>query len=325
MGAKASDQSAKRVKVDMRDTSHNVRDLSASPLVSAVIPTHNRAVLLARAIQSVLRQTYPHIEIIVVDDASVDNTREIVQAIRDPRIRYVRHEVNRGGAAARNTGVRTATGAYIAFLDDDDEWEPEKTEEQLRVLQTYDVVKCTSNEAGDSLSSLSSRETLDLEDLRTGPWGGTGVLMAKTSVLREIPFDETLPRGQDWDLFIRIALKYRIAFLNKPLLRYDGGSHARITNSVRNVPIEELERQFRVVEKHKGLFGMAWFNQQMCQGLLYGLKDRRDKFSLLKYAVRRYGLGNVVSTLARRIRQRLVGVIKATTLVLRRRRRLTTP
>lgn len=280
------------------------------PLVSAIIPTHNRAAMLTRAILSVQLQTYPHLEIIVVDDASQDNTSEVIKEFDDPRIRYIRHKKNKGGSASRNTGIRAATGEFIAFLDDDDEWVPEKTEEQLKLLHSYDVVTCTSDSIGGDLPKHSLRKTLELIDLQQGPWGGTGVLMAKTSVLKEMMFDESLPRGQDWDLFIRIALKHKIGYINKPLLRYDCGDHPRITNSARILSIQELEKQLRVVEKYKKLFGLGWYKKNMSKGLLYGIKDRPDKIALLMYTARRYGLYNVVHGVLVRVLVRLRKSVK---------------
>ena len=91
------------------------------PTVSVVIPAYNRAHLLKRAIQSVLNQTYQDFELIVVDDASNDNTEEVVKELRDEKIKYIRHRENSGAGVARNTGIRTALGRYIAFQDSDDE------------------------------------------------------------------------------------------------------------------------------------------------------------------------------------------------------------
>lgn len=290
-----------------KDAADGGRTVIDAPLISAIIPTHNRAELLARAIQSVQRQTYPNLEIIVVDDASDDQTRELVERVEDPRIRYIRHDTNRGGSAARNTGIRAATGDFITFLDDDDEWEPEKTEKQLKVLDQYSVVMCTCDAIGNDLPKFDSKKTVELEDLRKGQgtFGGTGVLMARASVLKQTMFDENLPRYQDWDLFIRIAEKHTIAYLNEPLLRSDSGSHPRITNSVSKVPISGLEERFRMVHKHREFFGRRWFRRHMSDGLLYGISQRPDKVALVLYTSRRYGLLNVARALGRRIKMKM--------------------
>jgi glycosyltransferase involved in cell wall biosynthesis len=103
-------------------------------LVSVVLPTFNRGYCLERAIRSVLGQTYPDWELIVVDDGSTDDTQAVLESFKDPRIRVFRHSVNRGVAAARNTGLAAARGEFIAFLDSDDEWRPDKLTKQLDVM-----------------------------------------------------------------------------------------------------------------------------------------------------------------------------------------------
>lgn len=105
-----------------------------APKVSVIIPTYSRADLLQRAVKSVLAQTFCDFELIIVDDCSPDNTKEIVQNLTDPRIRSIRHETNRGAAATRNTGIAHAKGKYIAFLDDDDECTPNRLADQVAVL-----------------------------------------------------------------------------------------------------------------------------------------------------------------------------------------------
>ena len=123
------------------------------PLVTVIIPTYRRATLLARAIEHVRRQTYRNLEIIVVDDGSPDSTGDVVRtnAAQDSRIRYVRHERNKGLPAARNTGIRAATGEYIAFIDDDDEWRADKIERQLRAMGDCDAVLCIALSNGRPL------------------------------------------------------------------------------------------------------------------------------------------------------------------------------
>jgi glycosyltransferase involved in cell wall biosynthesis len=278
------------------------------PLISVVMPTFNRARLLDRALRSVLQQTYRNLEIIVVDDASSDGTAEVVKAIHDPRIRYLRHDSNKGGSAARNTGIRAAHGDYIAFLDDDDQWEPDKTEEQLRVLRhdNYDAVLCTSDEHGERIAAFDGKTTVSLEDLRHGRFtaGGTGVLMAKANVVKETMFDESLPRYQDWDVFIRIGQKYRMGYVNKAFVRYNEGAHQRISNKIVNMRIPELEGELRMVHKHREFFGERAYRWHACRFMLYGIRYRPDRFSHALSVARKYGVGNVLKALFRRLWQR---------------------
>jgi glycosyltransferase involved in cell wall biosynthesis len=105
------------------------------PKVSVIIPTYNRAGLLKRAIQSVLNQIYQDFEIIIVDDASTDNTENVIESFKEHRIRYIKHESNKGAAVARNTGIKFANENYIAFQDSDDEWLPEKLEKQMEIIE----------------------------------------------------------------------------------------------------------------------------------------------------------------------------------------------
>jgi len=288
-------------------------DPAHPPLVSVVMPTHNRAALLTRAIRSVQHQTYPHLEIIIVDDASADNTREVIESLHDSRIRYIRHETNRGGSAARNTGIRAATGQYIAFLDDDDAWEPDKTAEQLAILAQYDAVFCTSDEPGSGLPEHDNKAEVTLEDLRRGQFtaGGTGVLMAKADVIKNTMFDESLPRYQDWDVFIRIAEKHTIGYLNKRLVRYNEGTHHRISNKILNMPAVGLENQLRMLQKHRDFFGHKWFKRHMCAAMLYGIRHRPDKLEHLWYMVQRFGLLGVSRILVQRTAEILMEKLRA--------------
>jgi len=278
----------------------------AKPLVSVVIPTCNRAGLLKRALDSVLGQTYKRLEIVVIDDASSDNTREVVLGFKDDRIRYLRHENNRGGSAARNTGVDAAKGTYIAFLDDDDEWLPEMTQKQLDALQGFEAVLCTCLVNGRSMAKRRPKAVITLEDLKRNPYaiGGTGVLMARAVIIKNLRFDEQLPIHQDWDLFIRIAQQCDIAYLNEPLLIYNEGQHDRITNKRTNMTPEQMEPYMKMLEKHKSFFGRSWYNRHIAGILLYGFfKHRPEKAKYLLYTVRRCGILAVLRVFARRAYQ----------------------
>jgi glycosyltransferase involved in cell wall biosynthesis len=275
----------------------------AKPLVSVVIPTHNRADLLSRAVNSVLGQTYERLEIIIVDDASTDNTREIVHGFKGDRIRYLRHDNNRGGSATRNTGIDAATGQYIAFLDDDDEWVPQMIQKQLDSLQGFDAVLCTCFVNGKSMAKRQPKSVVALEDLKRNPYavGGTGVLMVNAPIIKELRFDEQLPIQQDWDLFIRIAQRCDIAYLNEPLLIYNQGQHDRITNRRANLTLEQLEPYLRMLEKHRSFFGPSLYNRHIAGMLLYGFfRHRSEKAKHLLYTVRRCGIIAVARVLVRR-------------------------
>lgn len=110
--------------------------VSKQPLVSVVIPIYNRGDLLVRAIDSVLKQSYQNLEIIAIDDCSQEDIAGAIATIQDSRLRYHRHTSNLGGSAARNTGIKMAQGEYIAFLDSDDVWLPNKLELQLKAIQS---------------------------------------------------------------------------------------------------------------------------------------------------------------------------------------------
>ncbi len=276
--------------------------------VSVIIPTYNRSQLLAEAIRSVLNQTYHDLEIIVVDDNSTDDTEKVIAQIRDPRLLYIRHEINKGGSAARNTGICAATGKFIAFLDDDDEWEPEKTALQLKVLEHYDVVLCASNEHLSGLARYSDKSEINMEELRQGKFtsGGTGVLMARSAVLKSAMFDEGLPRCQDWDIFIRIAQCHAIGYLNMPLVRYNEGAHRRISNAILNKPAVEIEKTLRILDKHHQFFGSRWVRWHLAGFLLYGIKHRDNKVRYLLYVMCRCGVWAVLRALGRRLYQKSI-------------------
>ncbi len=204
-----------------------------SPLVSVIIPTHNRANLAHRAIESVLAQTYSNLECIVVDDASTDRTEDTIRAIKDDRLVYVRHKENKHASAARNTGISRYRGDLVAFLDDDDEWLPTKLERQVTLLQSlsekYGMVYCWMDyfdqegkllhEHHPTLKGYVFPYLLDAQRL-----GGCPTLLVRHSVIERIGgFDETLPRGNDGDFIRRVCQKYEVDFVPEVLVKVHMG------------------------------------------------------------------------------------------------------
>ena len=201
------------------------------PKVSVIIPTCNRCAYLARAIKSVLAQTYTDFEIIVVDDASTDDTREVVAQFKGNPIKYIRHKENKGGAAARNTGIVNSQSEYIAFLDDDDEWLQTKLGLQVALLGSSSAkvgVIYTGNQTIDraiqkvhAIKRPTQRGDLAVALLRNNPVGPTSSTLIRRKCFEEIElFDEALPSFQDYDLWIRISAKFHFEHVSLPLLRY---------------------------------------------------------------------------------------------------------
>ena len=234
---------------------------TSEKLISVIIPAHNTAQYIARAIRSVLAQTYRNFEIIVVDDCSSDNLAEVVAQFNDQRINYIRHEINRGASTARNTGLKIAKGEYVAFLDSDDEWFADKLQKQvdvfnkshlntglvytgLRWIQESDktvIQEKIPNHRGNIHQDLLNGSCI--ESLSTP--------LIKTVVAREAgDFDESLPARQDWDFWIRISEKSTIDFVPEVLVNYF--IHP---NSISSSIINKIKGTELVLEKYHDDFG----------------------------------------------------------------------
>jgi glycosyltransferase involved in cell wall biosynthesis len=198
------------------------------PLVSVVIVNHNYGRYLANCINSVFAQTYPNIEIIVVDDGSTDHSLKVLTAYSD-RIRIIQQD-NRGPSAARNAGILKSKGEWIALLDSDDYWQPEKLHEQSKYFTEPAVamVFCGAEYIDDSGSLLGDTHPVVASDLlpKLATFTSPPICGGSTAVLRSVclqelgGFDETLSRGEDLDLWIRIAAQYEIRAIPTPLARY---------------------------------------------------------------------------------------------------------
>ena len=199
---------------------------SMGPKVSVIITTHNRSELLIRAVNSVLNQIYSNFEIIIVDDGSSDNTREVVASLDDSRIRLLVHEKNQGASSARNTGIAQARGEHIAFLDDDDEWFPAKLEGQVAILDVSSPVvglvygwmdiyeDSTDRLVQGARKILEGDISQDLLALNIP--GSTSTLLVRSSVAKNVGgFNENLSRRDDADFICRISQEYHIAVLPK--------------------------------------------------------------------------------------------------------------
>lgn len=195
--------------------------------VSVIIPTYNRARLIEKSVRSVLAQSYQNLEVIVVDDASTDDTETTVRNIADSRVKYVRLPQNSGACAARNEGIRLASGAYIAFNDSDDQWTTEKVQRQLEFLEEHkaDVVVCKMecmNADGSFLHFFPNKDgssCISYDELLRYNCTSTQTFFGKAASFKEMPFDIRMPRLQDWDEALRLSQKYAVFFQDEVLVR----------------------------------------------------------------------------------------------------------
>lgn len=204
------------------------------PSVSVVIPAYNRAHLIGAAINSVLAQTYRDFELIVVDDASNDGLAAL-STFADPRIHLLKHTENRGAAAARNTGIAASRGDYVAFLDSDDTWYPEKLSLQVAAMReqppevaghvcAYDCVK--AGYATRVIAPNWTAESFYRSQLFGCVCGPGSTLLCRRDVFADVGvFDEQLRRLEDWDWILRLAERgYRLLGEPRPLVRVNVGA-----------------------------------------------------------------------------------------------------
>ena len=199
-----------------------------APFFTVVIPTHNRSSLLKRALESVLEQTFEDFELIIVDDHSTDDTASVVRSLSDPRIRYMINKRTNGACGARNVGIFSAKGKWVAFLDDDDVWLPEKLGYQHELAQNANKVVgliCTDygiyKEKQNSPVIFKNRTSGWVKDrlLYGGIIGCLSSVCVRTEILKAIEgFDERFPSSQDQDLFFRVAELSQFAYVPKTLV-----------------------------------------------------------------------------------------------------------
>ncbi|MFQ6029256.1 MAG: glycosyltransferase family 2 protein [Dehalococcoidia bacterium] len=229
------------------------------PVVSVIIPTHNRSGLLRKTLQTVLSQTLRNIEVIIADDASSDNTQEMVRSFHDPRLRYYWHEQNQGAPAARNTGIKAARAPFLAFLDDDVEVLPQKLERQLELLQ-----RPGNEDVAVVLCGVAHRQTGQVQNLipQLNGWvyeelidhrcncSETSAFLVNRSCFDEDPrFDESLPSHQDYDFLVGLSRHGRVLTVPEVLVVKPDFEGEKIST-----PRRRLQGYLRLHEKYAEVF-----------------------------------------------------------------------
>ncbi|NVO27997.1 glycosyltransferase family 2 protein [Donghicola sp. C2-DW-16] len=204
--------------------------------ISVIIPVYNRAATLSRSVGSICRQTYPNLEILVVDDCSTDDIEGAVAALNDPRVRLVRRERNGGAAAARNTGVQSASHELLAFMDSDDVSLHDRFEQEMRLFCSLPddyigvyAAAIAHTDTTEQMRSMAAARVLppphrrilsgDLfpETLRGNFIDMPTMLLKKSAVLAAGPFDERLRNNVDWDFTLRLTRQGKFGFIPQPL------------------------------------------------------------------------------------------------------------
>ena len=223
--------------------------------IATVIPTFNRASIVSRAIDSVLSQTRLPSEIIVVDDGSTDNTESLISE-KYRTVSYIKSE-NKGVSAARNIGIKAAKSEWIAFLDSDDEWLPQKVEKQIAKIShnpSYKVVHCEEIWIRDG-----RRVNPKVKHKKYGGYIfekclplcviSPSAVVIHRDLFQELGyFDESLPACEDYDLWLRICAKYPVLFVEDPLLRKFGGHDDQLSKKFWGMDRFRVEALYKIIK-----------------------------------------------------------------------------
>jgi len=230
-----------------------MKEYDSFPLVSVVIPAYNAEKYIEEAINSVLNQTFQDFEVIVIDDGSQDSTKEKVLNYSDSRIKYIYKE-NGGPSTARNAGIKNAKGEYIAFLDYDDIWMPQKLERQLAKFSlepdlglVYSWVQSINPDGSTRFVSEPENEGWVHNEIILDNFqhNGSIQLVKKECFEKAGYFDESLLNAQDWDMWIRLAKYYKFGVVKEILVRY------RVRSDSLSKRHRRLNKAFiRIMDKH---------------------------------------------------------------------------
>jgi glycosyltransferase involved in cell wall biosynthesis len=291
-----------------------------SPDVSVVIPTKDRWRFLRLALQSALAQRDVSVEVLVVDDGSSDGTPARLAELDDARVRVFRSDSSRGVSAARNVGLRHARATWVAFLDDDDLWSPEKLQRQLGSAEQVGAgfAYCGCVFVNDALEVIEAFRPPApegvLRSLLPGnsiPAGASNVI-ARTELVRRLGgFDEELVQVEDWDLWIRLAEVTRAAACDEPLVAYRIHAENMILRRESN-PIAEIEhlaakhaalteREGVAIDRVRYTRWIAWIHRREGQRL-------RAAAMYLRGAIRYRNAGNIVRAGGALLGERVMGI-----------------
>jgi glycosyltransferase involved in cell wall biosynthesis len=272
------------------------------PEVSVIIPTYNRERYVVKAIDSVLRQTFKDYEIIVVDDGSTDNTKEVLKRYGD-RINYI-YQDNAGVSAARNTGINHARGEWLAFLDSDDEWKAEYLHKQMESarhhpgisMQTADCLFIGLKgetrryfEINRSLAAFNGKDYLFLDEpfsfvVKHGPWPMPATIVRRETITKVGLFDTNLSLSEDFEFMARVALRGPFGMIRESLVSAyrRNESVVCLTNQVRENPMQTRESAERIFEKLRQIPTLKYKERKALDGIVSANKRAMGNLLLME-------------------------------------------
>ncbi|MFT4326793.1 MAG: glycosyltransferase family 2 protein [Candidatus Woesearchaeota archaeon] len=257
--------------------------MKQKPLVSIIIPTHNRASFISRAITAALEQSYSNIEVIVVDDCSSDNTKDVVLGFSNTKVIYFRNKQNKGGPYSRNRGLSHAKGDYIMFLDDDDSLHPDKITLQVEKFESskvknLGVVTCDVSYKRSDIASVRKNRLQGIiykQLLRSYCVFGTETMLIKKTCFDVIKgFDIKLASNQEYDLAIRLAQHFSFDYVPRVLTyKYESTDQISFNFTKKLNGTRYLYKKHLSAFKEQGVYGYNFF---------------RFRYLFFKYSVGKY-------------------------------------
>lgn len=273
---------------------------------SVIITTYNRPDYLAQSLASVLKQNVMPMQIIIVDDGSDCDYQDIIHATDFTSLVYLKLPNKMGANAARNYGVSAAEGDIVAFLDDDDVWQPHFLESHIECYHNNSkasAVVCGFQIMGSHEQRINTEEQVSEASLRLGnKFCGMSGVSAKRLVLLDYSFDETLQNGQDWDLFVRlVCAKKIIKNISVPLFQYRKNTPNSISTVTKTLTIDKSDARLASAYKHQHWLGENFFKKRVADQLLTFILQKPDKFKWIMKSLNLAGFRITFSILANKL------------------------
>lgn len=250
-------------------------------LVSVIMPSYNTAQYIRESVNSVIAQTYKSWELIIVDDCSTDNTDEVISSIEDSRICYLKNEKNSGAAVSRNRALREAKGKWIAFLDSDDLWYPEKLEKQIRFMEENNYHFSYTNyiEIDDKSLPNGVEVTGPKKIGKTGMynycWPGCLTVMYDANLVGLIQIAD-IKKNNDYAMWLRVCKKATCYLLNENLAEYRRGRKGSIsTHSYKKLIIWHY-KLYREAEQNGAVISALFTLRNLFWGLIKKIKYMKE-------------------------------------------------